>query len=109
MRMLGGWLETIWSRGELGQRGELWSPQHPDGVESVGLPMTSRGAGGGEEGVGGRGEESLQGRLRRSCREEGGKPGEPGVPEVREERDSKGRAWGPAVTTLDSKYRAERG
>ena len=41
----------------------------------------------------GDGEESLQGRLRRSHREEGGKPGEPGVLEVREERDSEGRAW----------------
>lgn len=109
MRMLGGWLETVWNRGELSWRGELWSPQHLDGVESVGLPMTSRSAGGGEEGAGGRGEKSLQGRLRRSRREEGGKLGEPGVRELREERYSKGRAWGPAVTTLDSKYRAERG
>lgn len=38
----------------------------------------------------GEGEKSLQGRLRRSHREEGGNQGEPGVPEVREESGLRG-------------------
>ena len=86
--------DRVWSRGELGWRGELWSPQHPDGVESVGLAATSRGAGRGEEEARGRwGEESAR-ETEKEPQRGRGKPGEPGFPEVREENDSEGRAWG---------------
>lgn len=96
--------DRVWSRGELGWRGELWCPQHLDGVESVGLAATSRGAGRGAEAVGGRWggesaretEKELQrgrGETRRAWR-----PGSQGRKGLR------GEGVGSPETTLDSKY-----
>lgn len=99
--MLGRWLETESGVEELGWRGELWSPQHPDGVESVGLAATSRGAGRDEEEARRRRGEESAGETEKEPQRGRGKPGEPGVPEVREESDSEG-GRGVTQNTLDS-------